>query len=130
MMRTRFKPPSTSCIFKSSVRLEGLSGTTHYLLGNVKRPSRINHKIIVLDTGEFSRFSADVRRLFRSVGPPEELIIYGPDLSTIILRTLPQPSEILRCQTVGRVSPDYETHNFAPLNNETCTAVTVKFARW
>ena len=51
----------------------------HPLLGNVKRV-HINHQDIVFGSNEYTRTAEEARRMFKSMGPLEELAIYTSDL--------------------------------------------------
>jgi len=102
----------------------------HPLLANVKR-LYIEHKIVVFGTPQFPRFSAEVGRLFKSVGPLEKLIFYGCDLHLYLNPSpnLPGYHDPERPMTFPPVRELILSHPFHTHDDQLCMATIVDLAR-
>jgi len=102
----------------------------HPLLANVKRLF-LDHGVVVFGTPEFPRFSAEVARLFKSVGPLEKLSTYGCDLY-LFFNPSPNPPGFHDTERPVVFPPIRElviSHPFHTHNDEMCMATIVEFAR-
>ena len=102
----------------------------HPLLANLKH-LYIEHKCILFGTTQFPHFSAEVGRLFKSVGPLEKLIIHGCDLH-VYLDSSPDPPGFYDTERQMVFPPIRELVLSHPLhrhNDESCAATIVEFAR-
>ena len=102
----------------------------HPLLANVER-LRINHKAFIIGTEEFQRFSDDLARLFKSVGPLEELTMDSCDLH-LYYNPFPNPLELYDTERLVEFPPIRELVISHPLHtddNETCISTIVELAR-
>jgi len=102
----------------------------HPLLANVKS-LYIEHKNVVLGTPQFSRFSAEVGRLFKSVGSLEKLLFYGCDLHLYLNPSpnLPGYHDTERPMTFPPIKELVLSHPFYTHDDELCVATLVELAK-